>query len=601
MFKLLRSNAKFFYWIIAGSFVLFIFLAWGMQYSGRQTGGGPRDVGSINGQKISAEEWDSTYQRYMAYMRQQAPDRTLTPNQMAQASENIWQQLLRMKLEAAEIDDRGIKVSDQDILDVLRNNPPAELLQQYVDENGQVDREAYLRDLADPNRDWTQVEAYLRETIPRTKLYEQIVSDVTVTDEELREEYVNQNGRAVAEYVGVLLRDVDDPAEPEETEIEAWYNGHLDDYVQPGRINLRMVTFSKEATEEDREEILSLALDVRNEILSGELDFAEAAAIYSEDSTRDSGGDLGVFDRNRMEAPFTEAAFSQPVGEVGEPVETRYGFHLIEVLDQEKENGEVVRVHARHILFPIVAGEITLADVYDAASLFAEDAAEQGFAEAAAADSLEIVTPESVFPGRDIPGYSQTANATLFAAGAKPNTIGRVMQNDQMYFVVQALEPTPEGPAPLDEVRNRVVRDLQNDRRMQAAKARINPALGALQMGEDFAAVAERFDLVHAVTDTFTAMGNIDGVGYNTDFNKKAIAAPVDEIVTDITTNRGVFALKTLWKWELDPQAFAEQAPALRQRMIGLRQQQALEDWFAEQMEKADIEDNRAILMRAGS
>jgi parvulin-like peptidyl-prolyl isomerase len=38
-----------------------------------------------------------------------------------------------------------------------------------------------------------------------------------------------------------------------------------------------------------------------------------------------------------MARPFEEAAFSRPVGEIGEPVETQFGFHLIKVLDREED------------------------------------------------------------------------------------------------------------------------------------------------------------------------------------------------------------------------------------------------------------------------
>ena len=51
MFKFLRSNAKFFYWVIAATFIAFIFVAWGMDVAG--SGSGPNRgstvVGSVNG------------------------------------------------------------------------------------------------------------------------------------------------------------------------------------------------------------------------------------------------------------------------------------------------------------------------------------------------------------------------------------------------------------------------------------------------------------------------------------------------------------------------------------------------------------------------
>jgi parvulin-like peptidyl-prolyl isomerase len=82
-------------------------------------------------------------------------------------------------------------------------------------------------------------------------------------------------------------------------------------------------------------EALALANELRNRILAGE-DFAALAGAYSDDTgSGANGGDLGWFGKGRMVAPFEEAAFSRPVGEVSEPVETDFGYHLIEVIEKD--------------------------------------------------------------------------------------------------------------------------------------------------------------------------------------------------------------------------------------------------------------------------
>ena len=57
------------------------------------------------------------------------------------------------------------------------------------------------------------------------------------------------------------------------------------------------------------------------------------AKQYSIDpGTKNTGGDLGTFDKKRMVAPFANAAFALPLNTVSDPVKTQYGWHVIEHL-----------------------------------------------------------------------------------------------------------------------------------------------------------------------------------------------------------------------------------------------------------------------------
>jgi parvulin-like peptidyl-prolyl isomerase len=66
-------------------------------------------------------------------------------------------------------------------------------------------------------------------------------------------------------------------------------------------------------------------------------DFQKVAKEYSEDEgTKAKGGDLGYFLSGQMVPEFDAAAFSQKIGEIGPPVKTQYGYHLIKVLDRKE-------------------------------------------------------------------------------------------------------------------------------------------------------------------------------------------------------------------------------------------------------------------------
>lgn len=67
-------------------------------------------------------------------------------------------------------------------------------------------------------------------------------------------------------------------------------------------------------------------------------DFAKLARERSQDSSSTTGGDLGYFSREEMVPPFSEAAFSTPVGSYTDnPVETQFGWHVILVEDKRAD------------------------------------------------------------------------------------------------------------------------------------------------------------------------------------------------------------------------------------------------------------------------
>lgn len=76
------------------------------------------------------------------------------------------------------------------------------------------------------------------------------------------------------------------------------------------------------------------AIDLKNKLAEG-ADFAQMAREHSQCPSGQRGGDLGSFSPGQMVAEFNDVCFNDEVGVVHGPVQTRFGYHLIEVTSRE--------------------------------------------------------------------------------------------------------------------------------------------------------------------------------------------------------------------------------------------------------------------------
>jgi hypothetical protein len=114
---------------------------------------------------------------------------------------------------------------------------------------------------------------------------------------------------------------------------------------QPGlQVRARHILLSlpADATPAQRDSVTRLAQELRTRAAGGE-DFAALARQYSQDGSAAQGGDLGLFAKDQMVAPFEEAAFKLNVGEVSDIVETPFGLHILKVEERHLPDFEEVR------------------------------------------------------------------------------------------------------------------------------------------------------------------------------------------------------------------------------------------------------------------
>ncbi|KPJ03480.1 Protein dodo [Papilio machaon] len=91
----------------------------------------------------------------------------------------------------------------------------------------------------------------------------------------------------------------------------------------------RPSSWREESITRTKEEALEQLKTYRKQIVGNEATFVDLATKFSDCSSAKRGGDLGMFKRGQMQAPFEEEAFKLKVGQLSKPVETDSGFHII--------------------------------------------------------------------------------------------------------------------------------------------------------------------------------------------------------------------------------------------------------------------------------
>ncbi len=135
-------------------------------------------------------------------------------------------------------------------------------------------------------------------------------------------------------------------------EIEEYYEANKDKYRMEEKIRIRHIFFS--ANPEDisqRSETEARAQEIIQMIKKGK-DFAKIAMEFSEDASRESGGDLGYLSRGSVLKEIEAAASALMVGEVSDPFWSSSGLHIIKLEDKvEGSNIEEIRNRIKGLLF----------------------------------------------------------------------------------------------------------------------------------------------------------------------------------------------------------------------------------------------------------
>ena len=247
-------------------------------------------IAVVNGEVVTRSEFD----RAVGFAKQRALQ-TGQPLDDAQLKERILKQLVGSELLYQESKKEGIKV-DQKAVD--------ERLEQW------------------------------KKRFPNEEEYKKALSSSKLSVPQMKEDI--KRGMTIEKLI--VTRFVDKTTVPEK-EIKAYYDSNSNLFKQPEQVRASHILIKVEpkAKESEKEDALKKIKEVQEKQKKGG-DFAKLAKEYSQGPSNAKGGDLGFFKRGQMVPAFEEVAFKLKPGEVSDIVNTRFGYHLIKVVDKKPES-----------------------------------------------------------------------------------------------------------------------------------------------------------------------------------------------------------------------------------------------------------------------
>lgn len=232
-------------------------------------------------------------------------------------------------------------------------------------------------------------------------------------------------------------------------EVSEYYEEHREEIaVIPEAFQVAAILVAPEVSESAKHAAIERMNEAKRRLDDGEA-FESVAQELSDDASAAQGGDLGTFGRGTMVPEFEDAAFALEAGEVSGVVPTRFGFHLIQVLEKEGD-----RVHARHILARVVPGpedDLRAEAEAESVRVLAVEGADFEALAGEYSDDEQSSAEGGVlgwFRRGEMSPEIEEVVSTI-----EPGEVGPVVSGGAGYYVVKLLDHTEERVAGLDEVR----------------------------------------------------------------------------------------------------------------------------------------------------
>ena len=564
------------------------------------SGNQPNAFTTVNGEELSRENFMRSLQNERENYRQRNGS-DASEQQMAQLTEQVWENMVTQILIRQEIEEQDISVSPEELRYYFSENLHPSVKQYFVSDAGEFDYNAYQEAVNSPDASsfFAAMRQQVAAIVPVEKLQQKVLATTQVSDGEVRAEYTKNNIAFDLDYIFVktsLWKD--DEAEISEAETHNYYDLNLADYQQEESRTLLVVSTEIKATASDSTRALNLIKDIQAEIIAG-ASFESHAQIHSEGPSSVNGGFLGWFGKGKMAPAFEKAAFDAPVGEVVGPILTQFGYHIIKVESTRMVEGQP-EVEARHILIEIRPSETTRDQIRRGLKNLEFLADEIGFEKAV--DSLEMnFKTSNKLRQKDtfVSGVGSFQSAVRFAYLSELGAHSSVMQNETNFAIFMLSEIAPAGDRPFDQAKVSIKRKLLNEKKQALASEAATALLIKLNTEDDWTEMRldDRDGLTYERVEGAKGSASIKGLGRLHEIFGFLENAKAGSISPVFETPRGAIVVRLNGRSDFDEADFAAQYQTLYDNLTKTRQNEVWSKYLESLRVNADVMDNRLRML----
>ncbi|HEU4764389.1 MAG TPA: peptidylprolyl isomerase, partial [Candidatus Eisenbacteria bacterium] len=315
----------------------------------------------------------------------------------------------------------------------------------------------------------------LKERLGGNQAFQAALTQEKTTEAALRKRYEPdvKDQLVIMRTVG---REVQNKVTVTDAEVRAYYQANRDSIAKkPESLKLAHILVAFEPDSQQVRRARVRADSIRNVLAKPgkAATFADMAAQLSDDPSGRRGGDLGTFGKGDMVPEFEEVAFALKPMEISNPVRTRFGYHVIQVLEHfPATDSTEERVHARHIM---IATKPSPADEERARAraLALRDSLTHGadFGTLARKYSADVATKDSSGYLGEIPVPSLPPNMREVLTALRDGEISTPFKRDAGYHIFKVLGRSPETEYKYEDIKDDLKKVVTN-RKLEEAYRR---------------------------------------------------------------------------------------------------------------------------------